>query len=761
MRHRRRGALRRGTDAAERCDAAQTPRSVATRHIIDCRVLSGASRLLLPTLLAAGPLTAGQITVFLLAFGVLLGTARLFGEIARRFGQPTVLGEILAGVVLGATVLGNPALMGGEDGVNVRVYRWLFPTYVLDADLDPVQIAKLADQRRGRSRSPCPTRRTPPALMCPVTVIDPDATDDSNPLPANVEAPKPPRRMSLPSRPNLRPPPSRNGVRRPSGCRTGRRMSRPADPRKPTSEPADGAKAYGAKAYDAGYIVMSMFLSLSAVLLLLVAGLEVDLSVVWKQGKAAAWVSLLGMAVPFALGFALAYWLPNQIGYDVSSDKLVPFALFLGIAMSITALPVIAKILLDLNLFRTDLGMLIMSSAMINDLLGWIGFAMVLALVAAPPEVVGQAAEAGQAAGPSLGLTVALTLLFVGGMLTGGRWLANKVLPFVQAHTSWPGGVLAFVMVVALVSAAFTEHIGIHSIFGAFIAGVAIGDSRHLRKKTREVIEQFISNIFAPLFFAGIGLRVNFIEGFDLTAVALVFVVAMAGKIIGCYFGAKWAGLPKRQSAAVGFGMTARGAMEIILAQLAMSHGLITEKLFVAIVVMAIATSLLAGPLMQLALKQKQKRKLTDLISEKSFAGQLRSAHPQGAIRELAAVAAKVTGLDAQLISDNAWAREQVVPTGVGQGLALPHARMEGLDKPRVIIGQSNAGIDFDAPDGVDAEIICLLLSPADNPDAHLEMLAATAEAFSIDDARRMCLNAENYTELRAALVTSADTGSH
>lgn len=679
-----------------------------------------------PPLVAAGPLTPGQITVFLLAFGVLLGTARLFGEIARRFGQPTVLGEILAGVVLGATVLGNPALLGGEDGANVRLYRWLFPTYVLDADLDPVQIAKVQTDAAGEPVTVSDLTGATEADV-PLTVVDPDTTGDSNPLPADVQG----------------------GTAAPVESERG----------PPAYDETDDA--YTAKAYDGGYLAMSMFLSLSAVLLLLVAGLEVDLSVVWKQGKAAAWVSIMGMVVPFALGFALAYWLPEKIGYDVSSDKLVPFALFLGIAMSITALPVIAKILLDLNLFRTDLGMLIMSSAMINDLLGWIGFAMVLALVAAPPEVVGQAAGAAAAAGPSLGLTIGLTLLFVGGMLTAGRWLANKLLPLVQAHTSWPGGVLAFVMVIALFCAAFTEYIGIHSIFGAFIAGVAIGDSRHLRKKTREVIEQFISNIFAPLFFAGIGLRVNFIEGFDLTAVGLVFVVAMAGKLIGCYYGAKWAGLPRRQSAAVGAGMTARGAMEIILAQLAMQHGLITEKLFVAIVVMAIATSLLAGPLMQLALKRKQKRKLTDLISDKGFAGQLKSTDAHGAIRELSAVAARATGVDAALIAENAWARELVVPTGVGQALALPHARIEGLEKPRVVIGQSNAGIDFDAPDGLDAEIICLLLSPADDPDAHLEMLAATAEAFANDDTRRMCLNAANYTELRAALVTSAQGDGH
>ena len=679
--------------------------------------------------LAAGPLTPGQITVFLLAFGVLLGTARLFGEIARRFGQPTVLGEILAGVVLGATVLGNPALLG-EDAANVRLYRWLFPTYVLDAQHEPVKIVKAETDAAGDAV----VVDNPADPAHPTVVADPDESGDSNPLPAEAEH----VRHHEPAEPGA----LSDGVASEgtSDVVAGDHAARPPPA-------ATAAK----KAYDGGYLAMSMFLSLSAVFLLLVAGLEVDLGVVVRQGKAAAWVSLMGMVVPFALGFGLAYFLGPQIGYDVESGKLIPFALFLGIAMSITALPVIAKILLDLNLFRSDLGMLIMSSAMINDLLGWVGFAIVLAMIAVP-----DAAATADAAGGSLAITVLLTLVFVGGMLTVGRWIAHRLLPVVQANTSWPGGVLAFVMVAALVCAAFTEYIGIHSIFGAFIAGVAIGDSRHLRAKTREVIEQFISNIFAPLFFAGIGLRVNFIEGFDLLAVSLVLGIALAGKLIGCYLGAVWAGLPRRQSAAVGAGMTARGAMEIILGQLALSHGLITEKMFVAIVVMAIVTSLLAGPMMQFALRQKQKLRLADLISEKSFAGQLRATDARSAIAELAAVAGPLVGTDPQAISDNAWSRERMVSTGVGNGLAIPHARLPGLERPHVVLGQSNAGIDFDAADGIDAEIVCLLLSPENDPDAHLEMMAAVAEAFNREDARREVLAADGYTQLRAALAVTA-----
>lgn len=632
--------------------------------------------------LAAANLSAEDVTRLLVALAVLLGLARVLGEVARKLKQPAVLGEIIAGVLLGATVLGNPALLG-PDGFNVRLYHWVFPEYMLDEAGEQVKS---------------------------VVVPSGQATESAE------------------------------------------GQSRLDGPLLTLSEPKPVP--------ESGFISTTMFLHLSAVFLLLVAGLEVDLSIVWKQGKAALLISATGMVIPFVLGFALAYSLPGVIGYEAPSGMLLPFSLFVGIAMSITALPVIAKILMDLNMFRSDMGMLIMSSAMVNDLLGWIGFAMVLAMITpgiAP--VAGAGAEAGHAAdGAGLLMTIGLTLLFVGGMLTVGRWLAHKSLPFIQAHTTWPGGVLSFVMVVALICAAVTESIGIHSIFGAFIAGVAIGDSKHLREKTREMISQFITNIFAPIFFAGIGLRVNFLAHFDLAAVTLVLAVAIAGKVIGCYYGGIWAGLTKRESWAVGFGMSARGAMEIILGQLAMAHGLITEKLFVAIVIMAIATSMLAGPAMQSVMGRTQRRRLADFISEKSFAGQISATDRRDAIRQLAQAAAKATGIAAELIDEAVWKREEIVSTGLPNALAVPHGRLTNLKHPVVVIGQSNSGIDFDSPDGALAEIVCMLLTPAHQPESQLELLRAVAEAFHSDSVRRECLAAATLTEFKAALATTGQS---
>ena len=636
-------------------------------------------------ILAAGILTPQEITVFLLSLAVLLGTARLLGEIAKKFGQPTVLGEILAGVLLGATVLGNFA---------PQAYDWLFPAYLADHQSgNAIYYDKLDPNNDNQAYT--------------VEAIDPSTGE--------------PITLTIPDKPEADAKEKKNDGRRvPSLVKVG----------------------------------LESFFVLCVCLLLLVAGLEVDLSIVTKQGKAAVAVSLMGMVIPFAIGFGVAYLLavngPEWIGYNPESDKALPFALFLGIAMSITALPVIAKILLDMNMFKSDMGMLIMSSAMVNDLLGWIGFAMVLAMIL----------PAGESA-MSLGFVIPATLIFVGFMLTAGRWLADKAIPWVQAHSSWPGGILGFVFVLALLCAALTEWIGIHAIFGAFLAGIALGDSKHLTARTRETVEQIITYIFAPIFFAGVALRIDFINNFDLAIVLIVLVVAIIGKVVGCYFGAKIAGMSKRESWAIGFGMSARGAMEIILGQIALSFGLITEELFVAIVIMAIATSVIAGPLMQKALDRRQQTKFADLLSGKAFIPRLKAVTRHEAIRELAEVASPLVDVPADQIESTVWAREMTMSTGIGNGIAVPHGRVPGLSKPQLIVGVSPPGIDFDAADGMAAEIICLLLTPEDDQLIQIEMLRAVAEVFMDPARRRTAVEADGYTEFRAAISVGSATPAH
>lgn len=344
----------------------------------------------------------------------------------------------------------------------------------------------------------------------------------------------------------------------------------------------------------ASALVLDGFVQIAVILLLFIAGLEVELHLVWQQGKQAVYTSMFGLVIPFILGFIFPYAFPEFFGREGGADKLT-FALFVGTAMSITALPVIARILMDLDIFRTKTGMLVVASAMINDLLGWLIFSVIISMMNPSGEE-----------GMSLTITILLTLGFTVLMLTLGIGLINRVLPWLNRSFAWPGGLLSLSIGVCFLAGAFTEFIGIHAIFGAFIFGVALGDSKNMPERAKEIVHHFINNIFAPVFFVSIGLKVNFFANFDLLLVLAVLAIAFAGKVIGSGLGTYLGGYSKRESLAIGFGMNARGAMEIILGLIALENQLIDERFFVALVVMALVTSMTSGPLMRIFMKPKK-----------------------------------------------------------------------------------------------------------------------------------------------------------
>jgi Kef-type K+ transport system membrane component KefB/mannitol/fructose-specific phosphotransferase system IIA component (Ntr-type) len=551
-----------------------------------------------------------QLVVMLLSLGLIIGLARLLGDIAQRFHQPAVLGELLAGVILGPTVFG----MLAPDWQT-----FLFPP--------------------------------------------------------------------------------------------------------------EGANA----------VVLQGIGTLSIVLFLLVAGLEVDLSIMWKQGRSAVKVAVLGMLVPFVTGFAGAWLVPGAFGCEAGADRMI-FALFFATAMSITALPVIARTLMDLNLYRTDLGMLVISAAIFNDLVGWTIFALILGMIG----VHGSAS--------SVAATVGLTLLFAGLMLTVGRWASHRALPWVQAYTHGAGGVLGLAVTAGLFGAALSEWIGIHAIFGSFLVGIALGSSHHLHERTRLLLDEFVSFIFAPVFFGSIGLRVNFLTHFEWGLVLLVLTVACIGKLIGGVIGARLGGWPIRDRWAIGFAMNARGAMEIILGLLALEAGIITQPLFVALVVMAIVTSAASGPLMRWSLQRRTAHRIMNYLSPSRFRRELAAAVRRDAIGELVALGVAQTDLNPASIENAVWEREQLLATGIGHGVAIPHARIEGLKDPIVVVGLSDAGVDFDAPDGLPAHVVFLLLTPRKDPAVQLELSANISQIFRDPKALERVQRIQNYTEFLAAL---------
>jgi Kef-type K+ transport system membrane component KefB len=337
-------------------------------------------------------------------------------------------------------------------------------------------------------------------------------------------------------------------------------------------------------------LVLDGFVQIAVVMLLFIAGLEVDLHIVLQQGKQAIYTSFFGLIIPFMFGFTFPYFYP-EFFESTDPSRHLAYSLFMGTSMAITALPVIARILMDLNILKSRMGMLVISSAMITDLVGWLIFSVVLGMI-------------GKEQNMSIVNTLLLTVGFTVAMLTIGRGIMNRALPWVNKNFAWPGGLLSLSLALCFLGAAFTEYIGIHAVFGAFIVGVALGDSEHLSERAKEIIHQFINNIFAPLFFVAIGLKVNFIANFDIALTMAIIAIAFAGKIIGSGWGTRLGGFTWRESIAASFGMNARGAMEIILGLVALENGLIGERVFVSLVIMALVTSMTSGPLMKWVLKK-------------------------------------------------------------------------------------------------------------------------------------------------------------
>jgi Kef-type K+ transport system membrane component KefB/mannitol/fructose-specific phosphotransferase system IIA component (Ntr-type) len=557
-------------------------------------------------------MTEHDVIVFLAALAALLGVARALGELARRFGMPLVVGEILAGIVLGPSVFGRLIPNG---------HAWLF----------------------------------------------------SQPTPK---------------------------------------------------------------------IMLGGYTTLAALLLLVVAGLEVDLGIVRRRGKSALFTSVLGIALPLVGGVILGFMLPDS---DlVAPDKRVLFALFIGVALSISALPVIAKTLLDLGLFKTDLGLLVMAAAMMDDLVGWLAFSVLVA------PMRGGALEL-----THFGTTIALTVVFMAFCLTIGRRGIDRFLGTL-VHESSAGGVLSIVIVLGLLGGTITQAIGIHAVLGGFIIGVSIGDSPRLRERTRTTIHDFVTNIFAPVFFASLGLKVDFFRAFDLRLCVLVFVIATVAKVLGCTVGARLGGLRWAEAAAVGFGLNARGAMEIILASLALEAGLIKERVFVALVVMALLTSLISGPAMKRLLYREKEEDVVALLRRGGFVARLAAKTSLDAVAELVRALAPVLGDKTELALASVLERESVAPTGLGDEVAVPHAAVDGLERPVLALGLAPDGIDFDAPDGKPAKVVFLLLLRPGGYEEEVQVLASIARAVIDARGREELLAATSPDAVLEVLAASA-----
>jgi len=335
--------------------------------------------------------------------------------------------------------------------------------------------------------------------------------------------------------------------------------------------------------------LLEVFSWLGVILLLMLTGLETDLPMMRRQGRAAGWAVAMGVLLPFALGAGVGLAVPDRL--LVEPESRLVLALFLGTALSVSSVPVVARILAEMGVLRRSLGQLILTAALGHDTLGW----LMLALVA------GMASHGAVDMGNLL-RTMLGTLGFIIFSLTLGRRLVYGGLRRLARSGQDPeGAVLTAMIVVTLVSAGVTHVIGVHAVLGAFVAGVILSGSAVVDEKVVHPIESVTMALFAPIFFAAAGLHVNLWGIFrpELFPYALLLTAAAtAGKVGAGFLAGRLAGLDSASSWALGVGTNARGAMGLILGILGFSLGLVTVDMFTMLIVMALVTTAMTPPLL-------------------------------------------------------------------------------------------------------------------------------------------------------------------
>jgi Kef-type K+ transport system membrane component KefB len=405
-----------------------------------------------------------QVLIFLVQVGLLLMVARLLGQMMRRLGQPSVVGELAAGVILGPSILGT---------LSPTISEWIFPA-------DAVQSGML---------------------------------------------------------------------------------------------------------FTVGW--------LGVMLLLVVTGFETDLTLISRLGRAVVWVTAGSLLLPFIFGLGGGLIAP-QILLGDQADRMV-FALFLATALTISSLPVIAKIMAELRLLRRNFGQLTLASAMANDVIGWVLLGLIAGL-----------ASSGRLDLGSLGRTLLGLVMFLAVAVAVGQRIVDGILLTMRRRNVGLGGWVTMSIVIALGLGAVTQALGVEAVLGAFIGGILLGRSRYSRHEVEEALETMTSAVLAPVFFATAGLRVDLnllLEPQIALWAVIITVLASASKFLGSMLGARLAGLARREGMALGTALNARGALEIVIATVGLSLGVLNDASYAIVVVMAIITSVMAPPLLRQLVK--------------------------------------------------------------------------------------------------------------------------------------------------------------
>ena len=346
---------------------------------------------------------------------------------------------------------------------------------------------------------------------------------------------------------------------------------------------------------------------LGILMLLLLTGMETDLPLVRRVGRAAVTVAIAGVTLPFVCGFTLGEFLPAEL--LPNPDARLVTAIFLGTALSISSVKIVAMVVRDMNFMRRDLGQIIVASAILEDTIGWVIIAVALGL-----------ASAGSIGLWTVGRAVVGTALFMVASLTVGRRIVFNLIRWSNDNFASDFPVITMILLIMIGMALITQLIGVSTVLGAFVAGILIGELPILTRHIDEQLRGLIVALFMPVFFGLSGLHADLtvLRHGDLALLTVALIlIASVGKFLGAFLGGKAGGLTRAELLALGCGMNARGSTEVIVASIGLSMGVLNQNLFTPIVTMAVVTTLAMPPMLRWALNRLPMRKRERLRLER------------------------------------------------------------------------------------------------------------------------------------------------
>ena len=359
-------------------------------------------------------------------------------------------------------------------------------------------------------------------------------------------------------------------------------------------------------------------------MLLLLTGMETDLSLVRKSGWAAVAIALCGIAFPFACGYLLGEYGPAALLGEAAGGNKLATSLFLGTALSISSVKIVAMVVREMNFMRRNLGQIIIATAIMEDTVGWVIIAIIFGITGA------SGGGTGGGGFDLLGLakTVGGVVLFLVFCFTAGRWLVFSAIRWVNDNFRSDFPVITTILVITGILAIITQLLGVRTVLGAFMAGVLIGESPILTNHIQVQLRGMITAFFMPIFFGMSGLAADLTilkDGRLALLTVLLVAIASIGKFSGAFAGAMLGRLKWREGIALGCAMNARGSTEVIVASIGLSMGALSQNLYTMIVTMAVITTMAMPPMLRAALvglpmsKEEETRIAREAIDLKGF----------------------------------------------------------------------------------------------------------------------------------------------